>query len=105
MRCTCSRTSKDLNSSFFLPFIETKLPQNLDKNINSLLISTKQFLQKNSSLKMPQKISQKISEILKVSIQFHPSHLEAENPFGLVYSTNLFDAELFDKFVSRSTDL
>ena len=35
------RTSKDLKSSFFLlPSIETKLPQNLDKNLNSLLIST-----------------------------------------------------------------
>ena len=27
--------------SFLLPSIETKLPQNLDENINSLLISTK----------------------------------------------------------------
>ena len=35
--------------------IETKWPQNLDKNINSLLISTKKFLPKNSSQKNPPK--------------------------------------------------
>ena len=52
------RTSKDLNSPF-LPSIETKSPQNLDKNINSFLISTKKFLPKNSFKKSSQKISPK----------------------------------------------
>ena len=51
-------------------FIEIKLPQNLDKNINSLLISTKEFLPKNSSKKnspknppkkyLPKKSSKKV---------------------------------------------
>ena len=54
MRYACTRTSKDWN---ILPpsFLETKLPQNLDKKINSFLISTKQFLPKNSSQIIPPK--------------------------------------------------
>jgi len=100
------RTSKDLNScpSFLA------LPQNLDKNINSFhiqiscyeVIPPKEFLPKNPPKKIPlkkiqekskksrknpkhfQTISQKVPNF--ENIQFPTSHLEAENPFGLLYT-------------------
>ena len=80
------RTSKDQH---FHPCIETKLPQNLDKKINSLLISTKYFLPKNSFQKILPKNSKQLPNNFSISfsdfenIQFPSSHLEAENPFGL----------------------
>ena len=93
------RTSKDLNSSFFLP---SALRQDLNKNQNfSRKIPLKNFLQKISSKKNSFKIilhknSQKITKELQenskqflknsmiLKIQFPTSHLEAKNPFGLV---------------------
>ena len=75
-----------------------KITTKSDKNINSFLISLsyssqripskkssknispKKFLKKNPPKKFPKKFLNKFE-----NIQFPSSHLEAENPFGLVY--------------------
>ena len=101
----------------YLLFIERKLPENLDKNIKSLVISAqrkkkssqrnppKKILPKNFYQKIPpkkflqkillknsQKNSQKIPRNIQKCLRFwkYPSsHLEAKNPFGLVLTKRL----------------
>ena len=79
-----SRTSKDWNSSFFLlSCIETKYwlkPKSWQTNQFWIL---KEFPMNSQKIPLyPPKNSQDFE-----NIQFRTSHLEAENPFGLVFHT------------------
>ena len=106
------RTFKDLNSCPLPSFLPSPLRNNLDKSINPFQIQITQLtLSKNSSQKnLPKKSSQESSKktLQKIlqknkkesrkkskkfpknfsksneNIQFPTSHMEAEDPFGLV---------------------
>jgi hypothetical protein len=65
-------------------FLPKKYTQKNISNKTPPKTSSQKFLLKSSSQKNSQKNPKNFQTIFKMSIQFPTSHLEAENPFGLV---------------------